>query len=62
MITKEEIKKLAHNANLSPATVEKDYVLGWILQGIGSHPLLSKAWAFKGGNVPKKMLLSRLPL
>ena len=31
MIEKNEVLKLAHLLNLRPDTVEKDYVLGWML-------------------------------
>ena len=34
--------------------VEKDYVLGWMLWGIGTDPLLSTTWVFKGGTCLKK--------
>lgn len=34
--------------------VEKDYVLGWVLWGIGVDPVLSDAWVFKGGTCLKK--------
>ncbi len=34
--------------------VEKDYVLGWVLWGIGQHEVLSTSWAFKGGSCLKK--------
>ena len=34
--------------------VEKDYVIGWMLWGIGSDPRLSNFWAFKGGTCLKK--------
>lgn len=37
--------------------VEKDYVIGWLLWGIGSDPKLSAAWAFKGGTCLKKCYL-----
>ena len=37
--------------------VEKDYVLGWVLWGIGSDPTLSTSWAFKGGTCLKKCFL-----
>ncbi len=36
-----------------PEVVEKDYVLGWLLMGMGRHPLLSR-WVFKGGTCLKK--------
>lgn len=34
--------------------VEKDYVLGWLLWGVGSHPMLGESWVFKGGTCLKK--------
>jgi len=34
--------------------VEKDYVLGWLLWGIGSEPALREPWVFKGGTCLKK--------
>jgi predicted nucleotidyltransferase component of viral defense system len=39
---------------LSHAVIEKDYVLGWLLWGIGSDPTLRDAWVFKGGTCLKK--------
>lgn len=39
---------------LTEEVVEKDYVLGWLLWGIGSHPALSEHWVFKGGTCLKK--------
>jgi predicted nucleotidyltransferase component of viral defense system len=40
--------------SLRPHVVEKDYVLGWMLAGIGAHPALSDNWLFKGGTCLKK--------
>lgn len=34
--------------------VEKDYVLGWLLWGIGADPVLADAWVFKGGTCLKR--------
>jgi predicted nucleotidyltransferase component of viral defense system len=34
--------------------VEKDYVLGWLLAGIGEHPATRDTWVFKGGTCLKK--------
>lgn len=34
--------------------VEKDYVLGWVLWGLGQHPRLADTWIFKGGTCLKK--------
>ena len=53
MIEKNEVLKMAAGLNLNPDTVEKDYVLGWILFGINKHPLISN-WVFKGGTSLKK--------
>ena len=32
----------------------KDYVLGWLLWGIGADPVLGQSWIFKGGTCLKK--------
>lgn len=53
MIEKNEVLKLAKKLDLRPDTIEKDYVLGWMLWGINRHPLVSE-WAFKGGTSLKK--------
>jgi predicted nucleotidyltransferase component of viral defense system len=39
---------------LTEEVVEKDYVLGWLLAGIGAHPVLGATWIFKGGTCLKK--------
>lgn len=54
MVEKAEILKLAQELALSPDTVEKDYVLGWILDGIFHHQTLGSRWLFKGGTSLKK--------
>lgn len=54
MITNQEIKNLVTEWGLRDDVVEKDYVIGWILWGIGSDPDLSAHWAFKGGTSLKK--------
>ncbi|MCD6046795.1 MAG: hypothetical protein K0S08_442 [Gammaproteobacteria bacterium] len=53
MITKEEILSVASATHLLHSTVEKDYVLSWVLHGIANHPKLSQ-WLFKGGTCLKK--------
>jgi hypothetical protein len=45
MIPKAHILQLARNLELQPTTVQKDYVLGWILSSISKHTDLSK-WIF----------------
>ncbi|MDX8431340.1 MAG: nucleotidyl transferase AbiEii/AbiGii toxin family protein [Candidatus Algichlamydia australiensis] len=54
MILKEEILVQADEHNLFPTTIEKDYVLSWVLWGIFLHPLLSSKLVFKGGTCLKK--------
>ena len=53
MIEKNEILKMAVGLDLNPDTVEKDYILGWMLFGINQHREISN-WAFKGGTCLKK--------
>ncbi len=53
MILKQEILSIAKTLNLLPTTVEKDYVLSWVLYGISKSTRLSE-WFFKGGTCLKK--------
>ncbi len=53
MIEKNEVLKMASELSLNPDTVEKDYIIGWMLFGINQHPDISD-WAFKGGTCLKK--------
>lgn len=53
MITKQNITSLASTLQLLPTTVEKDYVLSWILYGISQNEKISE-WFFKGGTCLKK--------
>jgi len=53
MIPKAQILALAKAQQLRPTTVEKDYVIGWILRAVSQHPTLSR-WVFKGGTCLKK--------
>jgi predicted nucleotidyltransferase component of viral defense system len=54
MITRADIVERVREWGLREDVVEKDYVLGWVLWGIGSHPLLNTHWVFKGGTCLKK--------
>lgn len=54
MIRKQDILDRAAEWQLRPEVVEKDYVLGWLLFGLASHPESSSKWAFKGGTCIKK--------
>ena len=62
MIDRREILETATRMSLRPHVVEKDYVLGWMLAGIGAHPALSDNWLFKGGTCLNKVLLRDLSL
>jgi predicted nucleotidyltransferase component of viral defense system len=53
MIPKAQILAVATDRKLQPTTVEKDYVLGWLLRSISEHSVLSR-WVFKGGTALKK--------
>lgn len=44
----------AREFGLRPDIVEKDYVLGWLLDGISNHKELASTWVFKGGTCLKK--------
>ena len=57
MIGRGEIVARVREWGLRESVVEKDYVLGWLLWGIGSDPELSVRWAFKGGTCLKKCYL-----
>ena len=54
MIDKYEILKTAKMLGLQPTTVEKDYVLGWVLMAIQEHSECQGKWIFKGGTCLKK--------
>jgi predicted nucleotidyltransferase component of viral defense system len=54
MINREEMLEFAREFQLEPNVVEKDYALGWLLAGVGNHPVLRDAWVFKGGTCLKK--------
>ena len=54
MIPKREILESATNSSLLPHVIEKDYVLGWILEGINQNASINNSWVFKGGTCLKK--------
>ena len=54
MISRLDLDQRVREWGLSEEVVEKDYVLGWVLWGIGSHTTLARTWAFKGGTCLKK--------
>jgi predicted nucleotidyltransferase component of viral defense system len=54
VISKQDILDRAAEWQLRPDVVEKDYVLGWLLAGLGAHEETRTRWIFKGGTCIKK--------
>jgi predicted nucleotidyltransferase component of viral defense system len=54
VITRADIVERVMEWQLTEEVIEKDYVLGWLLWGIGAEPTLSSQWVFKGGTCLKK--------
>ena len=55
MIGRIDIEQRVREWNLRADIVEKDYVLGWLLWGIGTEPVFRETWAFKGGTCLQKV-------
>lgn len=54
MVPKHEIMEHVKQHDLPANTIEKDYVLNWLLFGITSSESLKNKWIFKGGTCLKK--------
>ena len=54
MIRYQDLRNLATQFSLREDIVEKDYLIGWVLWGIGTDPELKHQWVFKGGTCLKK--------
>ena len=54
MISRVSLNERVQEWRLREDVIEKDYVLGWVLWGIGSEPALREHWVFKGGTCLKK--------
>jgi predicted nucleotidyltransferase component of viral defense system len=57
VIGRADLDDRAREWGLRLDVVEKDYVLGWLLWGIGTDPDLTTTWVFKGGTCLKKCYL-----
>lgn len=57
MIGERDLRARVAEWALRDDVVEKDYVLGWVLAGIGTEPALRDGWVFKGGTCLKKCYL-----
>jgi predicted nucleotidyltransferase component of viral defense system len=55
MITQKEVEDLALQHGVPLASVEKDYVMGWLLWAIASNRALSSNLVLKGGNCLRKV-------
>jgi predicted nucleotidyltransferase component of viral defense system len=54
VITRADIVERVAEWQLAEEVIEKDYILGWLLWGIGADPTLGNSWIFKGGTCLKK--------
>jgi len=54
MISDTEIEAKAKEFDLRPLDVQKDYVYGWLLNGVLQRPLLANQLILKGGNALRK--------
>ena len=57
MISRTELNERVHEWAMREDVIEKDYIIGWLLWGIGSNLSLSASWVFKGGTCLKKCYL-----
>lgn len=57
MIRRNDLQLRAREWMVDERVVEKDYVIGWLLWGLGTDPLIQRTWAFKGGTSLKKCYL-----
>jgi predicted nucleotidyltransferase component of viral defense system len=57
VISRADIVGRVREWGLAEHVVEKDYVLGWVLWGIGSDATLGDSWVFKGGTCLKKCFI-----
>ncbi|MCF6360510.1 MAG: nucleotidyl transferase AbiEii/AbiGii toxin family protein [Cyclobacteriaceae bacterium] len=55
MIKPKIISQISNAQGVRPQQIEKDYIITWLLWGIGKHQLLNKALIFKGGTCLKKI-------
>ncbi len=54
MITRTDLNERINEWGIREDVIEKDYIIGWALWGIGSDPSLSTSWVFKGCTCLKK--------
>ncbi|OQX19633.1 MAG: CRISPR-associated protein Csx11 [Candidatus Altiarchaeales archaeon A3] len=54
MISHDELKRKANEQQISVVTLERDYVIEWVLKSIYGYPQLKDILIFKGGTALKK--------
>jgi len=54
VIADAEVRRLAQRSGVEPRIIDLDYVLGWALHGLASHPELHGRLVFKGGTCLRK--------
>ncbi|OGC25614.1 hypothetical protein A2291_04280 [candidate division WOR-1 bacterium RIFOXYB2_FULL_42_35] len=57
MISVDDLRNLATEWGISEHVAEKNYVIGWLLWGIGQDKDVAHKWVFKGGTCLKKCYL-----
>src|SRR3990167_5741574 len=57
MISYSDLKSLAAEWGIADQVAEKNYVISWLLWGIGQDQDLNNKWIFKGGTCLKKCYL-----
>jgi predicted nucleotidyltransferase component of viral defense system len=57
VIGRADLDERVRERGLAHRVVEKDYVLGWVLWGIGAEERIASTRAFKGGTCLKKCYL-----
>ncbi len=56
MISRADIDERVRRWEFREDVVEKDYVFGWVLWGIGTEPWFHDTWVFNGATCLKKLL------
>lgn len=54
MISRDELYRLAAESQVRVETVERDYILGWLLIGVSQATAIRDHWVFKGGTALRK--------
>ena len=58
MILPGEVQKIASRLKIRDTQIEKDYIIGWLLNGISKNGYLRENLIFKGGTALRKIFFS----